>query len=161
MLSLSLSLPPNFYKISCLLLNSIFKRFLTCFFFQYNSDDTVEILSPHGDIYHSTPFSANSPFEPPTGVKCESMAPSQPISPTTRPGSKKSKQTKAQTEEPVAEHQPVVNEDKKVDDVFAVEWHVLSGRGEQWIIKKNKEEEFLEDLLISDATCYDTNEVSC
>ena len=62
----------NFYCMRRVLKGFFSKKkiFQHCpiFLSQYNSDETIEILSAYGDIYHSTPYQTPAQKIPPTTV---------------------------------------------------------------------------------------------
>lgn len=110
-------------------------------------------MSAHGDIFHSSPFKNSSELHTQSPVKNDTIL--ERVNSSVRSSSRKSKQAKVQAiVDLVTDQQPISEENNE-----GVEWNVLSGNGERWRINKDKTKEEFDGLLISDATCFDTNEV--
>lgn len=118
---------------------------------KYMSDETIEIFTPAGDVFRSSPYVKPSCSE-------DLIASSKETS-SSRPNSKKHGK---QLKQPVDESATVKSSPSVVENIvaeFDAEWRVTLSSGKQKIIKSDGEEESLGDLLVWSATCFDTNQV--
>jgi len=108
---------------------------------KYMSNETVEILSSNGETYRSSTYTKNESSFLSDGE--------QPL----RSNSKKS--TKS----------------SKIDDVSAsplpdeltnqsnIDWHIIQSNGRQMILKSSGDLEYMDNLMVSNATCFTTGQV--
>lgn len=139
------------------------------FFEKFNSDDTVEVLSPSGDIYRSSPFGGTSPelAEATKKTADEQKPTAEPIPPETSRNvstptrgkkglvsqSKQSNQAPA-LPDPVP-METIVQEETGNNEFY---WHVIRASGEQWKMS-GEDKESLNDLLVADASCFESDQV--
>uniref|UniRef100_A0A7M5X1M2 Sperm-associated antigen 17 n=1 Tax=Clytia hemisphaerica TaxID=252671 RepID=A0A7M5X1M2_9CNID len=135
-----------------------------------------EILSAHGDIYHSTPYQTPEQKIPPTTVMPINTVAVEPAKIEDTPSrntpsrgkkgsgsaSKQQQNTSLQPEsitEPTneTENESNNNNEKKK---FPLSWNVTKGlSGEKWFIDSSGHEEFVENMMIADASCFESNQV--
>ena len=125
------------------------------FSFQFNTDETVEVLSPSGDIYQSTPFKIpiTEPILP---------EPTRIVSPPSRGKKGSASQPKQMNNAPsvLPECVPMeTSQQKEGTGEGNVSWKVIGASGEQWRINNKGEKESLEELLVADASCFESDQV--
>lgn len=127
------------------------------------------MLSASGDIYRSTPFSSqnddassqqtnNSETKPSTEPILPE--PSRNVSTPTR-GKKRSasKQSKDDNPPPEAVAMETVTQNEEGTGENKVTWNMIEASGEQWRINSGGEKEALEELLVGDASCFESDQV--
>ena len=113
----------------------------------------MEILSPDGDILHSTSYLKEEKPSIPAGINDNNLEIN-----TGRPVSKKSGKIAKQNAEEVVSTQPC-NTTVETKEGPLVDWLIISSNGEQKMIKSNGDKEDLDSLFVSNATCFETNQV--
>lgn len=129
-------------------------------------------MTPSGDVYHSTPYHtpenellSATVFSPPEPKPEPVFDPARAGNSPTR-GKKgsahhgKSTITAASVLDRVATPEANAQETReKKRELLPVSWDVIEASGERWRINERQEEEHFDNLLIADASCFETDQV--
>ena len=127
-------------------------------------------MTPSGDVYHSTPFHTPENNLLSATVLSSPEAKPEPVAEPVRSGNSptRGKKGSAQHGKPTAASVPdpqatsevnVQETSEKRRELLPVSWDVIGASGERLRINEKQEEEYFDDLLMADATCFETDQV--